>query len=87
LVAFSPTWYPDPNAENASNTTVAGIVMIIVSQFFSATQFIIEAKLLKGYDLDPFMIVGTEGLAGFLIYLCILPILGSIGPCGPPYCS
>jgi len=42
---------------------------------------------LKGYALDPFMIVGTEGLCGFVIYLMLLPLLGLVPACDPPYCS
>lgn len=62
-------------------------MLILISQVFSATQFVFEAKLLGGYDLDPFQIVGTEGATGFIIYCCLLPILGLVPGCGPPYCS
>ena len=37
--------------------------------------FIVEEKLLSKYYLDPFKVVGTEGMWGVLYYLCILPIM------------
>ena len=43
--------------------------------------FIVEEKLLSQYYLDPFKVVGTEGMWGVLYYLCILPIMQVI-QCG-----
>lgn len=93
IVAFAPFIVKDANDEEEGGgkkeqaTTWEGCVLILISQVFSATQFVFEAKLLGGYDLDPFQIVGTEGATGFIIYCCLLPILGLIPGCGPPYCS
>ena len=43
--------------------------------------FIVEEKLLSSYYLDPFKIVGTEGMWGVLYYLVALPIMQLI-KCG-----
>ena len=40
--------------------------------------FIVEEKLLSQYYLDPFKVVGTEGMWGVLYYLTLLPIMQSI---------
>lgn len=45
--------------------------------------FIIEEKLLSKYYLDPFLIVGTEGMWGTLYYFLLLPIMQYI-KCGGP---
>lgn len=50
----------------------------MISQLFAGTMFIVEEKLLSSYYLDPFKIVGTEGMWGVLYYLIALPIMQSI---------
>jgi len=55
-------------------SVAAGIVLLVISQCFAGTQFITEEKILAGYYLDPFRVVGTEGMWGLLYYLFLLPI-------------
>ena len=50
----------------------------MISQLFAGTMFIVEEKLLSSYYLDPFKIVGTEGMWGVLYYLIALPIMQTI---------
>ena len=64
-----------------------GIILLIAAQFFFATQFIVEEFFLDGYDLEPFFIVGTEGMWGLAYYLVFLPVMqliqcGSQNPTG-----
>lgn len=59
--------------ESATGSMVLGIILLLVSQCFAGTQFIVEEILLGGYYLNPFKVVGTEGMFGLLYYLCILP--------------
>ena len=58
-----------------SSSPVLGVILLLVSQLFTGTMFIVEEKLLSQYYLDPFKIVGTEGMWGVLYYLCLLPIM------------
>lgn len=58
-----------------------GIILLLVSQCFTGAQFIVEEKLLGGYYLDPFLVVGTEGMWGLLYYLACLPFM-QILTCG-----
>lgn len=61
--------------DSSTNGSVAlGILLLMISQCFAGTQFIVEEKLLSGYYLDPFRIVGTEGMWGLCYYLFLLPI-------------
>jgi len=52
-----------------------GIVLLIGSQLFTGAMFIIEEKILGDYYLEPFQIVGTEGMWGLFYYLALLPIM------------
>lgn len=58
-----------------------GIILLLVSQCFTGAQFIVEEKLLGGYYLDPFLVVGTEGMWGLVYYLGCLPFM-QILTCG-----
>jgi hypothetical protein len=37
--------------------------------------FIVEEKILGNYVLEPFQIVGTEGMWGLAYYIFLLPIM------------
>ncbi|XP_033127912.1 solute carrier family 35 member F6-like [Anneissia japonica] len=59
-----------------SSKTVLGIVLILGSQFISATQMIIEELFLKTKGYPPLQVVGMEGSFGVLIMsFIVLPIL------------
>jgi len=53
-------------------------MLLLVSQLFAGTMFIVEEKLLCDYYLDPFQIVGTEGMWGVFYYIMLLPIMQHI---------
>lgn len=57
-----------------AQTTVLGVILLIVAQCFTGGQFITEEKLLGGYYLDPLLVVGLEGFWGCLYYAILLPI-------------
>jgi hypothetical protein len=58
-----------------------GIILLLTSQLFTGAQFIIEEKILGDYYLDPFIIVGSEGMWGLAYYLYVLPLMQGI-TCG-----
>ena len=66
-----------------NSSPVTGIILLMISQLFAGSMFVVEEKLLGDYYLDPFKIVGTEGMWGVLYYLIALPIMQSI-KCGSP---
>ncbi|GIQ89403.1 hypothetical protein KIPB_011861, partial [Kipferlia bialata] len=53
------------------------VLFVLTAQLFSATQFVIEEKNLKGYDnVSPVRLVGQEGVFGALMmWLIVLPLL------------
>lgn len=58
---------------------VVGILLAIFAQVFSAVQFVVEEKTLKGRDVDPLFLVGWEGVGGSILTACIaLPICNAI---------
>ena len=66
---------------SGSTSPAFGIALLLISQCFTGAMFIVEEKLLSQYYLDPFKVVGTEGMWGVLYYLIALPIMQSI-KCG-----
>ena len=60
-----------------------GIVLVLVAQVFSASQFIVEEKFMKGYHCHPLKAVGWEGIWGSIIYLILLVIFQFV-PCEAP---
>jgi drug/metabolite transporter (DMT)-like permease len=58
-----------------AGTKPLGLFLLIFSQFFTGTQFIVEEKLFENYYLDPFKVVGLEGMWGTIYYLILLPIM------------
>lgn len=87
LVCAAPFLLAHKEVDKSKTTSFFGCLCIVLSQLFSATQSILEEKLLKGYHLDPFYVVGCEGVWGFAMMCFVLPCLGMVGACGPPYCS
>ncbi len=73
LVGLSSLLYPK-KTDGKDETSVTGIVLLIISQFFAGTQFIVEEKLLGDYYLHPLKVVGWEGFWGLCYYIILLPI-------------
>lgn len=48
-----------------SRSMIVGCGMVFVSLFAQGMQLIIEEHVLKNYQLDPYRMVGVEGLFGF----------------------
>ncbi len=73
LVGLSSQIYPEKNSDGGG-TSVLGIVLLLVSQLFAGTQFIVEEKLLGDYYIHPLKCVGWEGFWGCVYYIIVLPI-------------
>lgn len=73
--------HPDGSASTTGGSELMGIILLLISQCFSGVQFIVEEKLLNDYYLDPFLIVGTEGMWGIAYYMAVLPFM-QLKTCG-----
>lgn len=47
--------------------TIIGILLIAGAQIFTATQFVLEEKIMAKYAMEPIKVVGWEGVFGFLV--------------------
>ncbi|KAI0315853.1 hypothetical protein OF83DRAFT_319071 [Amylostereum chailletii] len=66
----------DQPVESPEATKVlVGIFFILFAQIFTATQFVVEEKILSRYTVAPLLAVGYEGLFGVLSILLLLPLL------------
>jgi hypothetical protein len=63
----------DKDSDVAKNPVV-GIILLSTSQLFTSTEYIIQEKFIKHYDVHPFQLVGFEGLWGSLMYGILLII-------------
>lgn len=69
------------NADNSETTSttesgsiVTGLILLLLSQCFTGILFISEEVILSNYYLDPFQVVGTEGMWGLGIYMFLLAL-------------
>ncbi|KAJ7063136.1 hypothetical protein C8F01DRAFT_1131678 [Mycena amicta] len=63
------------NENPEATKVVIGIFFILFAQVFTATQFVVEEKIMGRYAVAPLVAVGYEGLFGTLSVLLIMPIL------------
>ncbi|KAK4541425.1 hypothetical protein LTR36_008026 [Oleoguttula mirabilis] len=55
--------------------TIIGMLMIAGAQIFTASQFVLEERIMEKYSMDPIQVVGWEGTFGFLVTLIGMGIL------------
>ncbi|ORY12509.1 major facilitator superfamily domain-containing protein [Clohesyomyces aquaticus] len=52
---------------SAAVKTIIGVFLIAGAQIFTASQFVIEERIMEKYDMEPIKVVGWEGTFGFLV--------------------
>lgn len=55
--------------------TIIGVLLIAGAQIFTATQFVLEERIMEKYAMEPIKVVGWEGLFGFSFTLIGMIIL------------
>ena len=60
--------------EEGGQTSIFGVILVLVAQGFAGGQFVTEEKILAKYSLDPLYIVGLEGFWGCCTFAVLLPI-------------
>ncbi|KZT44145.1 hypothetical protein SISSUDRAFT_1013225 [Sistotremastrum suecicum HHB10207 ss-3] len=64
-----PTEKPEPT------TVLVGVFFVLFAQIFTATQFVVEEKIMERYSVEPLVAVGFEGLFGVITILLLFPVL------------
>jgi drug/metabolite transporter (DMT)-like permease len=55
--------------------TIIGVLLIAGAQIFTATQFVLEERIMEKYAMEPIRVVGWEGVFGFLVTLIGMIVL------------
>jgi drug/metabolite transporter (DMT)-like permease len=55
--------------------TIIGVLLIAGAQIFTATQFVLEERIMEKYAMEPIKVVGWEGIFGFLVTLLVMIVL------------
>ncbi|KAG0705045.1 hypothetical protein DFH29DRAFT_908548 [Suillus ampliporus] len=66
---------PVPVGEPEVTRVLVGVFFILFAQVFTATQFVVEEKIMARYSVAPLVAVGYEGLFGALTIILCMPIL------------
>jgi len=66
---------PEPVETPEATKVLIGVFFILFAQVFTATQFVVEEKILGRYAVAPLVAVGYEGLFGVISILLFVPIL------------
>jgi drug/metabolite transporter (DMT)-like permease len=62
------------NVKEDNTANLIGICIILLAQIFTATQYVIEEKIMQDKRISPLLAVGLEGLIGTILLLLISPI-------------
>jgi drug/metabolite transporter (DMT)-like permease len=54
---------------------IAGVLMIAGAQVFTATQFVLEEWILEKSEIEPIVVVGYEGVFGFMVTVLGMVVL------------
>ena len=71
---------PKEKGSDNSGSLIAGMTCLIMAQFITPTQFLIESRLFDKYYIHPLKLVGNEGLMGLSITIVFITIFAFI-PC------
>ncbi|KAI3610377.1 integral membrane protein [Moniliophthora roreri] len=66
---------PGPSKQPEATQALIGVFFVLFAQVFTATQFVVEEKILGRYSVAPLVAVGFEGLFGAITILLFIPIL------------
>ncbi|KAI0001318.1 hypothetical protein BJV74DRAFT_974271 [Russula compacta] len=82
LLDATPTESPvnEPIETPEATKVVIGVFFILFAQIFTASQFVIEERILGRYNVPPLLAVGYEGLFGTISIIILLPLLPLIRP-------
>jgi len=66
---------PEPIEQPEITKVLVGVFFVLFAQIFTATQFVVEEKIMERYSVEPLVAVGWEGFFGTVSVLLFIPIL------------
>ncbi|TDL27557.1 hypothetical protein BD410DRAFT_782666 [Rickenella mellea] len=66
---------PEPIDQPEATKVLVGVFFILFAQIFTASQFVIEEKIMSRYSVAPLVAVGYEGLFGAVSIVVAMPLL------------
>ncbi|KAJ7046604.1 hypothetical protein C8F04DRAFT_1061091 [Mycena alexandri] len=66
---------PEGTDQPEATKVLIGVFFVLFAQIFTATQFVVEEKIMGRYAVAPLVAVGYEGLFGAISILIFVPIL------------
>ncbi|KAJ7752026.1 hypothetical protein B0H16DRAFT_1547144 [Mycena metata] len=66
---------PEGTDQPEATKVLIGVFFVLFAQIFTATQFVVEEKIMGRYAVAPLVAVGYEGLFGAISILLFVPIL------------
>ncbi|KAI8379428.1 uncharacterized protein BYT42DRAFT_568743 [Radiomyces spectabilis] len=81
IVGLSSVLFPQNAPGQSSEDTgfdpasLLGVVLVLGAQLFTASQFVIEEKIMLRYQVTPLRAVGLEGTFGLVSVLAAMPVL------------
>lgn len=82
IVGLSSVLFPQKKPSDTTTSTsdfdfasLLGVFLVLGAQLFTASQFVIEEKILVRYRVTPLKAVGLEGSFGLVSVLAAMPIL------------
>ena len=55
--------------------TIIGVLLIAFAQIFTATQFVVEERIMERFSIGPLEMVGWEGIFGFSVTLVVMVVM------------
>lgn len=74
IVGLSSVLFPATGDIPPAEDPVLGAILIVCAQVFTATQFVVEEKILGRFDAPPMLAIGLEGVFGVVTLAVLMPI-------------
>ncbi|KZO98989.1 hypothetical protein CALVIDRAFT_534532 [Calocera viscosa TUFC12733] len=69
--------------EEPATAVAVGVLFVLFAQIFTASQFVVEEKIMARYSIGPMLAVGLEGFFGAATTLLAMPVLSVLSSQSP----
>ncbi|KIJ69344.1 hypothetical protein HYDPIDRAFT_123716 [Hydnomerulius pinastri MD-312] len=75
VIAHATGATPEPSDQPEVAKVLVGVFFVLFAQIFTATQFVVEEKIMTRWAVAPLVAVGCEGFFGALTIVLLMPFL------------